>query len=330
MILKSYKVEQDISLINDKLILFYGQNLGLQNDFKIKIKLKNKDSIIINIDQEEILKNKDSFFSEVLNFSLFEKKKIFFINNTSDKIIAILEEIIPKVKENIFYLFAGLLDKKSKLRNHFERSGNTATIACYQDNEISIKQLILNKLKDFEGLNSQNLNIIINNSNLDRSKLYNELEKIILFFNNKKIESKKLESLLNINENNDFNNLKDEALSGNKVRTNKLISDTFFENEKNIFYLNVINQRLIKLLEISRIKKNDNLDDAINLITPPIFWKDRPIFNLQARMWSSIKIQKMLNETYKIETKIKSNSQISQGILIKKLLIDICCLANAS
>ena len=330
MILKSYKVEQDISLINDKLILFYGQNLGLQNDFKIKIKLKNKDSIIINIDQEEILKNKDSFFSKVLNFSLFEKKKVFFINNTSDKIIAILEEIVPKVKENIFYLFAGLLDKKSKLRNHFERSGNTATIACYQDNEISIKQLILNKLKDFEGLNSQNLNIIINNSNLDRSKLYNELEKIILFFNNKKIESKKLESLLNINENNDFNNLKDEALSGNKVRTNKLISDTFFENEKTIFYLNVINQRLIKLLEISRIKKNDNLDDAINLIRPPIFWKDRPIFNLQARMWSSIKIQKMLNETYKIETKIKSNSQISQGILIKKLLIDICCLANAS
>ena len=330
MILKSYKVEQDISLINNKLILFYGQNLGLQNDFKIKIKLKNKDSIIINIDQEEILKNKDSFFSKVLNFSLFEKKKIFFINNTNDKIIAILEEIVPKVKENIFYLFAGLLDKKSKLRNHFERSGNTATIACYQDNEISIKQLILNKLKDFEGLNSQNLNIIINNSNLDRSKLYNELEKIILFFNNKKIESKKLESLLNINENNDFNNLKDEALSGNKVRTNKLISDTFFENEKNIFYLNVINQRLIKLLEISRIKKNDNLDDAINLIRPPIFWKDRPIFNLQARMWSSIKIKKMLNETYKIETKIKSNSQISQGILIKKLLIDICCLANAS
>ena len=34
--------------------------------------------------------------------------------------------------------------------------------------------------------------------------------------------------------------------------------------------------------------------------------------------------------TYNLEIEIKSNTQINKNILIKKLLIDICELANAS
>ena len=51
----------------------------------------------------------------------------------------------------------------------------------YEDNEISIKKIILEKLKGFEGLTTENINLILNHTNLDRSKLNNELEKIIMF-----------------------------------------------------------------------------------------------------------------------------------------------------
>ena len=86
----------------------------------------------------------------------------------------------------------------------------------------------------------------------------------------------------------------------------------------------------MKLLEINEITKNGKLDEAIGKIKPPIFWKDKPIFNIQAKKWNKNKLKKVLNQTYKIELKIKSNSQVSQSLLIKKLLIDMCCLANAS
>ena len=91
-----------------------------------------------------------------------------------------------------------------------------------------------------------------------------------------------------------------------------------------------INQRLIKLLEINKITKEDNLDKAIDKMKPPIFWKDKSIFRLQAQKWDRIKLKKMLDQTYKLELKIKSNSQINTGLLIKMLLVDVCCLANAS
>ena len=76
MISKSYLLENNINQIDKNLILFYGENLGLKNDFKSKIKLNNKKIKIINFTQEEVLKNEYSFFSEILNISLFEKEKI--------------------------------------------------------------------------------------------------------------------------------------------------------------------------------------------------------------------------------------------------------------
>ena len=179
-------------------------------------------------------------------------------------------------------------------------------------------------------MSAQNLNMIIENCGLDRSKLNNEINKIAVFFENKSIDTNKLETLLNLKINDGFDLLKDQALLGDKAKTNKLISETILENEKNIFYLSVINQRLMKLLEVTEIAKNDNLDTAIGKIKPPIFWKDKTIFNLQARKWNKDKLKRMLDQTYEVELKIKSNSQISQGLLIKKLLVDMCCTANSS
>ena len=127
---------------------------------------------------------------------------------------------------------------------------------------------------------------------------------------------------------NDFDKLKDAALLGNRKNTNKLLSDTILEAEKNIFYLNSINQRLGKLLEINN--NNSNLEKAINDLRPPIFWKDKPNFISQAKVWNQKKINIIMKNTYDIEIKIKSNSSIDKNLLIKKLLVDMCELANAS
>ena len=331
MIIKSYLLEQDINLLSNKnLFLFYGENLGLKNDFKILIKKKSPDCKIINLNQEEVIKNQDNFFSEILNLFIFEKKKIYNINDCNDKILEFIQEIHKKIDNQLIFLFAENLDKRSKLRSHFEKAKNAYVIPCYNDNEISIKKIILNKLKDFKGLTTENINLISDNCNFDRVKLNNELSKITSCFTNKNIENEKLKSLLDYKVNNDFHLLKNEALSGDRIKTNKLLSDTVIETEKNIFYLTIINQSLMKLNETFKIAEGSNIDEAINVVKPPIFWKEKPIFKKQLLKWNSNKIKKIQNVTYNLEIEIKSNVQINKNILIKKLLVDICELANAS
>ena len=63
-------------LIKNKSILFHGENLGLKNDFKRSI-LECFKGRIIKRNQEEIIKNQDILFEDILNISLFDEKKIF-------------------------------------------------------------------------------------------------------------------------------------------------------------------------------------------------------------------------------------------------------------
>ena len=329
MILKSYIVEQDINKIDKNISLFYGENLGLINDFKKLILKANKNTTVIRLNEEEVVKKDVILFREVSNSSLFEEKKIIFIDQVSDKILNQILEIENITTDIKIYLFSGILEKKSKLRNYFEKSKDCYVVPCYEDNAITLKNIIQRKLNDFKGINMQNINLILDNSNYSRTKLNNELDKIKDFFHDKVLNAEKLEDLLNLKTNDDFNKLKDAAFMGEKKDTNRLLSDTILEEDQNFFYLNSINQRLGKLLEINK-SGAENLEIAVNNLKPPIFWKDKQNVISQARKWNRKKINSIMKKTYDIEIKIKSNSIINKKLLIKKLLVDLCSLANAS
>jgi DNA polymerase-3 subunit delta len=332
MIFKSYVLEKNTdSTDNCKMLLFYGENQGLRQDFKEIFKLKNKDNEILNLFQDEIIKNKNILINEIANKSLFKEKKIIFINEATDKILESLELITDNVDEEKIVIFSDALDKKSKLRSYFEKSENCGTVPCYKDNEITIKKIIIEKLNGYKGLSTQVLNIIINSSGLDRNKINNEIEKIKSCFSDKVIDGEKIDLLLNIRTNDDFNDLKDEALKGNKIKTNRLLADTVFGTENNIFYLNSINQRINKLSEIISLKQDiQNIEALISGLKPPIFWKDKPILIAQSKIWNKEKIQKALSKTYEAEIEVKSNSKIRKDLVIKNLIVELCTTASAS
>lgn len=325
---KSFLVENNLDILTKNLNLFYGENNGLINEFKSLIKNKNNKNKIIIFDQDEILKNNVEFKAELSNFSLFNETKVYFVNQVNDNLLETIEEILPLLEDQKIYLFSGLLDKKSKIRSYFENSSECGIVACYEDNEITLKRIINTQLKGYEGLSPQVINTIIDNSKMDRSRLKNEIEKIRLFFHGKKIEINQLETLLNLKFTDNFNNLKDMALLGNKIKTNELLSETILEKEKTLYYLNLINQRFSRLNELKNFE-NSKLEDKINNLKPPIFWKDKANFISQAKIWNSEKIKEIQKKTYDVEIKVKSNSTIDKNILIKKLLIDVCELANA-
>ena len=142
MIYKSYKVEGDINKIRQKIVLFYGENFGLKNSFKNEIKSTNSLAEILIFHQEEIKKNNQLLLKEITEDSLFLKDKIIIIYQVDDKIYELIEEVREFNSNQKIFLFADFLDKKSKFRNNFEKSDNYACIACYNDNELTIKKLI--------------------------------------------------------------------------------------------------------------------------------------------------------------------------------------------
>ena len=78
MILKSYLVEQNLEALDKySLVLMYGENEGIKNDFKEKLGRNIKETEIINFFQNEILKNERILIDKISNTSLFNQKKEF-------------------------------------------------------------------------------------------------------------------------------------------------------------------------------------------------------------------------------------------------------------
>jgi hypothetical protein len=72
VILKSYIVEQNVNLLNNyQATLIYGPNNGIKDDIKQELKNINKDKEIIFFLEEEIIRNKNIIYKNIVNESLF-------------------------------------------------------------------------------------------------------------------------------------------------------------------------------------------------------------------------------------------------------------------
>jgi len=333
VILKSYIVEQDIHILNNyQATILYGENNGIKDDVKSRLKDNNKDAEIINFFEEDIIKNKNILYENIINESLFNKKKIIFIQGATDKILNEICQSLEKENSNTkIYVFSERLDKKSKLRNLFEKSKSLATIPCYEDNERTIINYILKELNGYKGLSGELINIIITNANRNRKVIKGELVKIKDFFDKKILNKEELFELLNIKDNTDFDKIRDFALIGEKKKINKLLSEIELLNEDSFFYLNNINYRIIKLLEIQRISKNINsYEQTIDNLKPTIFWKDKPVYIQQLKKWNLKKLNKAAYKIGQTEVLMKKNSKLRNDILIKDLIISLSNQASTS
>ena len=329
MIFKSYLVENDISILKDKnIILIYGENTGLKDDLKKSIIERNKNKEVIKFTQDEILRDNSLLNNEIVNLSLFNDKKIIIINNITDKSVSLIETNINQ-DNCIICLFSGSLEKKSKLRKLFEKEKKLGLIACYEDNEITLRNYIKKYLKNIKGLNPEIINFIIDNSNKSRDKIKNELDKMAIYFMEKQINILELKQLLNLDENDNSQRLRDTAILGDKKQLNELISKTQINEQDNMIYIRGLLNQFVKLAEILEINKNKkNLTEAIESLNPRVFWKDKPIVLGQANKWEIKEIKTTIDELINAEILIKSSSDIKGSEITKKLLIDICNKAS--
>lgn len=326
MILKSFEIENNIKkILQYKFILIYGENIGLKDNLKKNIISLNKKAEIINLYQEDLNKDKNIILGEIKNISLFSEEKIIIVNHVNEKNFAELDKILQS-KEKIKIIFiADILDKKSKFRAMFEKENNLAIIPCYKDNDITLRKLISSELKEFKNLDNNAINMILNYSNLNRKTIINNIDKIKSFYDKKVLSEESLEILLNSDRNEFFENIRDASLIGEKNKLNNLLNNFSFSNDDAFLYLNMINFKLIKLLEIH--KENERYNDfnlTITKIRPPIFWKDKPLYLKLLRKWHKQSIIEALEYLGHTEVKLKKNSSLNSLTIVKNAILNIC------
>ena len=337
MIIKSYEIEKKISnLIKLNLILLYGENNGLKKDIReiiIRNFKKEKDDIeFFSFYEDEILQSEENLYNTIFSGSLFSNKKIITINNVTDKMMRQIEKIIDKEPKNVLLIiFSQILEKKSKLRNLFEKQDNTICVPCYLDSEKDLENITYNELKKNNiNLSRESINLIIEKSNQDREYLKNELEKIISFsYNKKKIEIDQIKSLINFSGEYKSDHLINECLCGNIMQFKKVLSELYSNAINQIFLLRILSNKIQRLLKMKESEKNyNNIDNLINNSKPFIFWKEKPIIKKQLSIWTYNDLKNIVYEVNNVELLCKKNPQISQ-IIAFKFFNELCKRANS-
>ena len=307
MILKHYSLTENI-LKKNNFFLLYGNNEGLKNDTIDKI---IKDNQALRYDENEVLNNQNQFYENATTSSLFENNKTIIVKRATDKILKIVEEIFNKNnRETCIILNANALEKKSKLRSFFEKEKKVVCVAFYPDNDQTLSKLANNFFTEKKITISQaNVNLIISKCNGDRSSLLNELIKIENFaLEGRKISTKEIVKLINLNENHSISELIDNCLTKNKKKIMIILNENNFSNEDCILITRTFlikSKKILALLQQYQI--NQNIDLTISSARPPIFWKDKEIVIQQIYKWTLKSISALIYKLNELELNIKKN-----------------------
>ena len=318
MIIKNFDLKNNLKK-NINFYLLYGPNNGLIEDTINQILKPNFSKNIYNYDESEILSNIDNFKENVLNKSFFDNDKLIIISRATDKILKIIEEILEKKIDDLKVIIkADILEKKSKLRNFFEKNTNTIIVPSYEDNDQTLIYLAQNFFKKKKiKISPQNINFIIERSKGSRINLKNELEKIATYSEKKlSINLDEIIKITNSNSNYDASELTDNCLALNKKKTLMILNENNPSLEDNIIILKTFLYKLkrLKKLKVELNSKKD-LDYVLSSYKPPIFWKDKNLIKHQLQIWSLEQIKSLIRKINDLELLVKKNSQISNQLM---------------
>jgi DNA polymerase-3 subunit delta len=319
MIVKAFELSK-ININNYNLYLLHGKNEGLKKATISKITSSYENIEIQKFDEKQILENQELFMDEILSSSLFYAEKLVIINQTTDKILKNIEYIYnKKINGLILIINSDFLEKKSKLRNFFEKEKELISVPFYPDTTQTLSFLANKFFKEKKiSISQSNINLIINKCNGDREFLENELSKIEFFLYNKKsIETHELSKLINLIDNHSISDLLDNCLINNARKVLIILNENNFNNEDCIIIIKTFLAKTKKILKLANnYAKNNNLEMTISESKPPIFWKEKDAVKQQLQKWKPDMLKKLIANINQVELELKKNSQSSLSILM--------------
>ena len=317
MIVKNFELKNFIN--KKKLFLIYGENEGLKEDLILEFSKDYSKENTFNYSEKEIFLNLENFYNNIFSKSFFEKKKLIIVNNASEKIKGEIELILTKNIEDITLIFlSNILEKKSRLRNLFEKDKNLICVAVYKDDHRVLFNLANSFFKSKKiDISTESINLIIERSSEDRKHLRNELKKIDCFIGNKKkIDINDLIKLTNLSENHSINKIVDMSLAKDTKQSLRALNENIFSADDIIIIIRsylIKSKRLLKLT--TELERNKNIDQVISASKPPIFWKDKDVVKKQLKIWNKESTIALIQNINEVELQLKKNAGSSLNIL---------------
>ena len=234
------------------------------------------------------------------------------------------------VKDILIFFKANQLEKKSKIRNLFEKDKNLVCIACYLDSNLYLTKIIGNEIKQTKmKLSNESINLLVERASGDRNNLRNEISKLKSFTLNKnKISFEQVKALTNMAQNYQNDYIVNLCLNGDIKKLNKTFKENNFPLEDFFILLKIFSKKIHRLIKIKILNRSEkNLDQIFSQLKPPIFWKEKDDVKKQIRLWNEKKLNLIINKINNVELICKKNHELAINIMLD-FLSTVCNEVN--
>ena len=307
----------EASIKQFKSVLVYGNDYGVvsQTVDNIVSKLITGEQTIFNftsLQYNSIIKNPESLYNELNSPTLTKEKKVVLVNEVEKILPAWLKDLLLDINNDTFVIFkASELLPNVAIRKLFETEKKLAVIACYHDEYAITKSMVESKLKQHKiNIDKDALDYLVANGNFNRLVLLSELDKLILFAQNRgKISLEVTKQLISLSGNSSIDDFCFDIALGNSVDFDLRLRQLLDTKTNIIAIIRSIARCFQQLLKAQSLIKNGmTLEQAMQKISPPVFFKYVPKFTICLKHYSFNQLQDVITALTDLELLCKSKN----------------------
>ena len=324
----------------NKIIFLYGSNFGLvELLYNKSIKLLNINIAdpfnVSKINGGDFKENPSILEDNINTLSIFLEKKFILLDLLHVTINKHIENIIldTVVKEDLNYVLiikAGNIGSQHKLVKHFEKLNNSIITPCYEENSNKIKSEIRNLFLKHK-VSFSNDFILHLSTKFSSDSLSNkmEIEKLDSFLtNNNNVSENSLTKFITSSEDINLTQIVKTCLNGETKDSLFYLDKIYEKSNSNIVLIRMFGKHfktIEKILLLSQHEKSFSI--AIDNLKPPIFFKDKPFFLYQCKLWSYKKISLIQKRLIDLELKTKTGLY-PEKTLLSQFILSVSVLAK--
>ncbi len=297
-------------------LLIYGQDLGLvrQRVLQVTAKiLKNPDDPFgrIELTAEQVDADPAKLHDELSAFSFTGEPRLLILRDASDSLTRLIEPALEALSPTTYFLiFAGDLPGKSSLRALIEKHPGMAAIPCYKDEGAGLDALIRDTFTGY-GLKAKPDVVRYLSSSLggDRMIVLNEIEKISLYIGEEEetIDLETVMTLVGDNSDRGQDDLNHAVASGNVEQLCRVLDRLLLEGVNGVAMVRGLQYYFLKLqdIQLKREQQGGSVEQIIENLRPPVFFKIKPILTSHAKRWGLDSISRALERILALEIEMK-------------------------
>jgi len=311
-------------------VLVYGPDAGLVRERAERLCRTVVEDLrdpfrVVELGPSQLREEPSRLADEAAQMALVGGRRVIRLRDAGETVAGALADFLAApAGDALVVVEAGDLAARSKLRALFEEAENAAAVACYLDTDEAVASLAREALRQ-AGLTiaPEALDYLAAHLGSDRMTTRRELEKLILYMGaaGGQVRIEDVEASIGDSAEHSLEDAVLAAAEGELRTVTQALARAFAEGETPVGALRSAQRHFQRLhLAAGQVAAGLPAERVVDTLKPRLFWKVRPRFIAQLRLWPAPRAAEALARLTAAEIACKSTGLPDDAIAVRALL----------